>query len=352
MKHDGATDETAWPDGTDPRPRTSSASEPTPLAVATLAFVGKGATPATLVTQFANASATIGEETATALLDELCALGLARVVQAPNGRPHYFTTPLGERLLRASFVGRREHADLLAELEQMRSDLISTIAHELRTPLTAVRTSIGLLVDPAVEPTPDQRRSLAEAIDRNATRMQRVVEDILDLARFRVGRIQLQLRRFDAVELARSAIASLAPLSQQRRQPIELDVARDPVWVFGDYRRLEQALVNLLSNAEKYSPPGAPIRVRVRSSGGDVRWSVTDEGRGIKPVDKARLFERFFVVRLARSDALPGVGLGLPITLAIVQAHGGQIEVDSEPGRGSTFTIVVPATGPTGGAEE
>ncbi|HET7026123.1 MAG TPA: HAMP domain-containing sensor histidine kinase [Candidatus Limnocylindrales bacterium] len=329
-----------------------AASEPTPLAVATLGFVGRGVTSTELVAQFAGVGATIDETTATVLLDELCDLGLTRVVEVTDGRRHYFSTPLGERLLRASFVGREDRADLLAELEQMRSDLISTIAHELRTPLTAVRTSIGLLVDPTVEPTADQRRSLLEAVDRNASRMQRVVEDILELARFRVGRVQLQLRRFDAIELARTAISSIAPLAESREQRIELDAPSDPVWMFGDYRRLEQALVNLLSNAEKYSPNGAPIQVTVASTDDSVSWTVADEGRGIKPHDRARLFERFFVVQLGRSDVAPGVGLGLPITLAIVQAHDGRIDVESEPGRGSTFTIVVPAAGPKGGFEE
>ncbi len=326
--------------------------EPSPLAVATLAFVRNRVTPSDLAARFAAARAAVDESTAEALLDELCGLGLVRVVRTPGGGSDYFVTPLGERLLRVSFVGRREHGDLLAELEQMRTDLISTIAHELRTPLTAVRTSVGLLLDPAIEPSADERRTLLETIDRNATRMQRVVGDILDLARFRVGGVQLQLRRFDAAELARSAIASVAPLAELRGEKIKLDAPAKPLWVFGDYRRLEQALVNLLSNAEKYSPEGAPITVSVSRSGPDVSWTVGDKGTGISSADQARLFERFFVARRARSEATAGVGLGLPITLAIVQAHDGRVDVHSEPGHGSTFTIVVPAAGPHSGAQE
>jgi two-component system sensor histidine kinase MtrB len=187
---------------------------------------------------------------------------------------------------------------------------------------------------------------LLETIDRNASRMQRVVGDILDLARFRAGSVQLQLRRFDATELARSAIASVAPLAQARNQEIDLTAPANPLFVFGDFRRLEQALVNLLSNAEKYSPDGAPIRVTVASSEDEVSWSVVDRGHGIKPEDKARLFERFFVARRDRTEATAGIGLGLPITLLIVQAHGGRIDVESRPGRGSTFRLVVPAGGP------
>ena len=182
--------------------------------------------------------------------------------------------------------------------------------------------------------------------------MQRVVGDILDLARFRAGRVQLQLRRFNATELAQSAISSVAVLAASRGQTIALEEPSRPVSVFGDYRRLEQALVNLLSNAEKYSPAGAPIKVSVAEVGADVSWTVSDQGHGIRAADKARLFERFFVAGRDRSEATAGIGLGLPITLLIVQAHDGRIDVHSRPGHGSTFSIVVPAAGPMEAPQE
>ena len=324
---------------------------PSPLAAAALALVRDGVTPEELAERFAAVDAVVDQTAAQARLDELCRLGLTRAVGggrgSGSGEPgRYVLTSLGERLLGMSFASDREQADLLAEIERLRTDLMSTIAHELRTPLTAVRTSIGLLLDPAVQPRPDEHRALLESIDRNATRMQRVVADILDLARFRAGRIQLQLRRFDAIDLARSAMASVAPLVASRGQQVDLRTPGEAVSVFGDYRRLEQALVNLLSNAEKYSPDGAPIQVTVESIGPEVSWSVQDWGQGIKPDDQARLFERFFVARRDHSEATAGIGLGLPITLLIVQAHDGRIDVASEPGHGSTFRIVVPAAGP------
>ncbi|MEO8207613.1 MAG: ATP-binding protein [Chloroflexota bacterium] len=327
-------------------------AQPSPLAVAALALVHDHATPANLKNRFAAADATIGERAAEALLDELSGLGLARVVRGEGRAGEYFPTPLGERLLDASITGRPEHIDMLAEIEHMRTDLLSTIAHELRTPLTAIRTSIGLLLDPAIAPNADQEQALLETIDRNTTRMHRVVGDILDLARFRAGRVQLQLRRFDAIELAQSAISSVALLAASRGQTIELKAPSKPVLVFGDYRRLEQALVNLLSNAEKYSPEGVPIRVSVGEVGPTVSWTVTDKGQGIKAADKPRLFERFFVGRRDRSGAAEGIGLGLPISLLIVQAHDGRIDVHSRPGRGSTFSIVVPSAGPSEVPEE
>ncbi|MEO5918129.1 MAG: HAMP domain-containing sensor histidine kinase [Candidatus Limnocylindrales bacterium] len=320
--------------------------QPSPLAVAALALIHDHVTPSNLTIRFAAADAAIDERAAEALLDELSGLGLARVVRGAKRSGDYFPTPLGERLLGVSIAGRPKHVEMLAEIEHMRTDILSTIAHELRTPLTAVRTSIGLLLDPSIEPSADQHQTLLETIDRNTTRMQRLVGDILDLARFRAGRVQLQLRRFDATELAESAISSVALLAASRGQTIVLEVPSRPVSVFGDYRRLEQALVNLLSNAEKYSPQGAPIKVSVRGVGPDVAWTVSDKGHGIKVTDKARLFERFFVAQRDHSEASAGIGLGLPISLLIVEAHEGRIDVRSRLGRGSTFSIVVPSAGP------
>jgi signal transduction histidine kinase len=325
---------------------------PSPLAVAALALVGDGVTAAGLVERFAAIGAGVDQDAAGARLDELSRLGLTRLVPSGSGGGTYLLTALGERLLAASFVAGEDHANLLAEIEQMRTELLSTIAHELRTPLTAVRTSIGLLLDADVQPTPDQHRALLESIDRNATRMQRLVGDILDLSRFRAGSVQLQLRRFDATALARSAVASVEPLAESRGQGVALDAPADPVWVFGDYRRLEQALVNVLSNALKYSPDGAAIDVTVAGTDAEVSWTVTDRGVGIDPADQARLFERFFVAGGTRSEASPGIGLGLPISLMILQAHEGRIEVDSQPGSGSTFRIIVPAAGPQHGGHE
>jgi two-component system sensor histidine kinase MtrB len=318
-----------------------------PLAGAALALIGGGVTPADLEARFRASGALVEESAARTLLDELRDLGLVRAVPG-DGPTTYFLTPLGDRLLGQSFSVGGEPVELLAEIEEMRTELLSTIAHELRTPLTAVRTSVGLLLDPAVEPDAAQHRTLLETIDRNATRMQRVVGDILDLARFRSGRVQLQLRRFDATELAASAIASIRPLAEARGQRLDLIAREEPAPVFGDFRRLEQALVNLLSNAQRYSPDGAPITVTVTAGETNVSWSVTDAGRGIEPRDKARLFERFFVAGGDSREPSAGIGLGLPITLLIVEAHDGRIDVESEPGRGSTFTVVIPASGPGG----
>ena len=278
------------------------------------------------------------------LLDRLLELGLVRVARTSGDERFFVPTSLGRSALAEGITGAG--AVGLEDLERLRTDLLSTIAHELRTPLTALRTSVGLLADPASTPTDEQRRALIASIERNADRMQRLIGDVLDLARFRSGSIRLQLRRFDACEVAEAAIASVRPLADARGVAISLAGCDAGPSVYGDYRRLEQALVNLVSNAQKFSPEGFEVAVKVAARGGSVAWQVDDRGPGIAPDDQARLFERFFVGRGDRSQAREGIGLGLPTALAIAQAHGGTIEVDSEIGRGSTFTLVVPADGP------
>ena len=327
----------------------STEAGPSPLVGSALALVGDGATPTDLVDRFTAAGASIDKERATALLADLAGLGLVRVARHNGeGQVHVLTT-LG-RQVRDAGVGASAEVNLhLAELERLRTDLLSTIAHELRTPLTAVRTSVGVLRDPQTTPTEAEQATLLATIERNADRMQRVVGDILEIARFRTGAVVLQLRRFDAAELARGAIASVVPLAARRGQAIDLDAPAASIRVYGDHRRLEQALVNLISNAVKYGPSGGRISVRVGAVGTWVAWTVRDDGPGIPEDEQPHLFERFFVGRNDRDGTVRGVGLGLPTALAIAQAHGGRIDVVSSPGRGSMFSLVVPSDGPRDG---
>jgi signal transduction histidine kinase len=315
------------------------------FATATLALLGEGATPGELAARLRDAGLEPAPHVADALLRDLVDLGLARVARTESDGPRFVRSTLGEEVAAASLASGAIRGGLDA-LERLRSDLLATVAHELRTPLTAIRTSSGLLLDPASEPTDEQRRQLLLAIERNADRMQRLVADLLDLARFREGRIALQRRRFDAAELAREAAATIAPLFAEAGQALVVHPPRHPRAVFGDRRRLEQALLNLLSNAQKFSPPGTTVDLEIVATDGQVAWVVRDAGVGIDAADRAQLFERFFVGRTDRTGAGRGTGLGLPIARAIAQAHGGEIEVESQPGVGSTFRLVVPLLGP------
>lgn len=316
-----------------------------PLLPAALSLLSDSATAPELAARFADAGAALGPGLAETLLTDLAHLGLVRPSAHASGGPRFVATSLGVRSTAAALNG--SNAVALEELERLRTDLLSTISHELRTPLTSVRTSVGLLLDPSSNPTDEQRQALLLSIERNADRMQRLLGDILELSRLRAGSVGLQLRSFSARALAESAIAVIEPLAAKRGQRVEFDDRAQPGHaVFGDRRRLEQALLNLLANAQRFSPDGGSVRVRLGQRGDLTVWTVEDDGPGIPAPDLDRLFERFFVGRSDRSGPREGVGLGLPTALAIAQAHGGTIEVWSEVGRGSRFALAVPSEGP------
>lgn len=278
------------------------------------------------------------------LLARLDSLGLARVAGYEGTVARYVATSLGQRAA-ASLVTTDPGVRLgLEELERLRSDLLATVGHELRTPLTAIRTSAGLLLDPGLDPTPNQRRQLLGTIGRSADRMQQLLTELLDLARLRAGAIEMAHDAFDARTLARDVAVSVEPMAAAREQLVRVELPDAPLPVVGDRRRLEQALLNLVANAQKFSPSGRDVTIAARldEDPSRVRWTVIDEGPGIAAEDQVRLFERFFVGSSDRSGR-GGAGIGLPTALAIAQAHGGTIEVDSELGRGSTFHLVVAA---------
>jgi signal transduction histidine kinase len=274
------------------------------------------------------------------LLARLETLGLARVAGYEDGEARYVATSLGQRAADALLVTDPDLRVGLEELERLRTDLLATVGHELRTPLTAIRTSVGLLLDPGLEPTETQRQQLLGTIGRSADRMQRLLTELLDLARLRAGRIEMQRVRFDARELAREVAVAIEPMAAVRGQLVRLELAERPLPVEGDWRRLEQAVLNLAANAQKFSPSGSDISIAVSGDPRGVVWTVTDAGPGIASDEQVRLFERFFVGNADQSRA-GGAGIGLPTALAIAQAHGGTIEVESEVGRGSTFRLIV-----------
>jgi signal transduction histidine kinase len=315
-----------------------------PMTLVALVVLGKRGTVTELNRRLAAAGLEVDAAQAQRYASELEALGLIHL--ARGGRtPEYARTELGTRLLDDG-AGSKASAPL-QELERLRTDLLSIIAHELRTPITVMRTLTGLLLDAAAEPTPEQRRQMLQTMERNAERMQHLIGEILEMARYRSGTIRLQLRQFDAVELAASAIATIQPLAEQRGQSVELDAPANPLLIIGDRPRLDRALLNLAANAQRFAPDHGHITIRVsRLPRARVCWAVTDDGPGISAPDRRRLFERFFVGTRDARGARDGVGLGLPRALAIAQAHGGNIEVASRLGHGSTFKLIVPIAGP------
>ena len=312
------------------------------LSTPLLALLAEPATANGLATAVSGDGLELRPSRARELLARLERLGLARVAGYEAGEARYVATSLGQRAAAAIATADPDVRLGLEELERLRTDLLATVGHELRTPLTAIRTSAGLLLDPGLEPSESQRRQLLGTIGRSADRMQQLLTELLDLARLRAGAIEMADDRFDARELAREVAIAVEPMAAARQQLVRLELPDERLAVAGDRRRLEQALLNLVTNAQKFSPSGRDVTITVERDGDRVHWTVIDEGPGIGPDEQTRLFERFFVGASDRSGR-SGTGIGLPTALAIAQAHGGTIEVQSTLGRGSTFRLVVPA---------
>ena len=235
---------------------------------------------------------------------------------------------------------RAELARERADLERSRGDLLSTVSHELRTPLTLIRTSVGLLLDSELDDA--MRDRLLGNIKQSAERMQRLVNDILDLTRLEAGRAELQVRLVDLGVLVSDTASLMRPLLDQKRQVLDWTVPEPAPRIMGDYRRLEQVLINLLSNANKFAPAGTSIRIKVVEGADTVTIGVADDGPGISPASQERLFEQFYTDRTSSPSRNIGAGLGLPIAKGIVEAHGGRIRVESAVGLGSRFFVDLP----------
>jgi signal transduction histidine kinase len=319
------------------------------LALPVLSLMAEPRTAAEVAAAVSGDGVTVTAARAGEILGRLESLGMARVAGYEARAARYVRTSLGERAAATMMTADPDVRIGLEELERLRGDLVATVGHELRTPLTAIRTSIGLLLDPGLEPSDAQRQQLLGAIGRAADRMHRMLAELLDLARLRAGRVEMARDRFDARGLARDVAIAVEPMAAARNQLVRVELPDEPAAVVADRRRLEQALLNLVANAQKFSPNGADVTVGVSATGGRVRWTVVDQGPGISADDRARLFERFFVGRTPGAVTGGGAGIGLPTALAIAQAHGGTIEVDSEIGRGSTFHLEIPAAPETDG---
>jgi two-component system phosphate regulon sensor histidine kinase PhoR len=222
----------------------------------------------------------------------------------------------------------------------MRRDFVANVSHELRTPLTAIRGFAETLRGSEV--SVDQRRQYLDVILRHADRLTALIEDLLELSRIEGGTRGLALEAVDVGALARSLLQDLKPRLEAGRLTAAVQPGPVPA-ALADRRALEQVLLNLLDNAIKYSEPGGRIEIALTGSGDGVRIDVSDTGIGIPEVDRARIFERFYRVAKARSRDLGGTGLGLSIVKHLIQALDGEVFVVSQEGKGTTFTLRLPA---------
>jgi signal transduction histidine kinase len=229
------------------------------------------------------------------------------------------------------------------ELDRLKDEFVATVSHELRTPLTSLMGFLEMLREgEAGELTAEQDRFLG-IVHRNSERLQRLVGDLLFVARLDASGLQLQLE--DGVSLDDVVAEAVeAASADARMQEIELHLERNgPVAVHGDRQRLGQLVANLLSNAVKFTPAGGTVVARVFAENGSGVLEVEDTGIGLPEAEQERLFQRFFRASSATERHIPGVGLGLTIVQAIVEGHDGTVSVSSTEGAGSTFSLDLPA---------
>ena len=234
----------------------------------------------------------------------------------------------------------------LRRLEDMRRDFVANVSHEIRTPLTAIKGFVETLHQNTVA-TPEEAERFLGIISKHVDRLNTIIEDLLMLSRIENegerGDIKCEKTRLR--DIFQNAIQICRPRADEKRIQIELAVD-EGLSAMVDPVLLEQAVVNLLDNAIKYSDPNKTVLLQSRTSGNEIQLSVRDHGIGIEKKHLPRLFERFYRVDKARSRALGGTGLGLAIVKHIAQAHGGHVTVESRLGEGSLFTIHLPRAAP------
>lgn len=230
------------------------------------------------------------------------------------------------------------------EVARMKDEFVGMISHELRTPLSAIIGFLDLLQNDPAQPLTDDQREFVGIIERNAERLLTLVGDLLFTAQVESGRFPLERGEADVNELVRSAIVSAGPHAQREGIDLVAEVPSAPVRVLLDARRIGQAIDNLLSNAIKFTASGGRVTASVRMVDGAVELAVRDTGVGIPEDEQGMLFTRFFRASTATRNAVPGVGLGLTITRAIVIAHGGTMDVTSKEGVGTEFRMLLPMT--------
>ncbi|WP_309135683.1 ATP-binding protein [Cellulomonas sp.] len=236
--------------------------------------------------------------------------------------------------------------DVTAEREaaRLKDQFLGLVSHELRTPLTSVLGYLELLLD-GTEELSDEQREYLTIIERNARRQLRLVSDLLLSAQVDAGTFAISPQPTDVAAVARASLASAGPTAEQAQ--VTLVPALQEARVEGDAVRLGQVVDNLVSNALKFTPTGGSVRVEVAPlPGGGARLAVADTGIGIPADELAQLTSRFFRATNATRRAIPGVGLGLSITKAVVDAHGGTMEIRSTVGEGTTFVVTLPAVPP------
>lgn len=234
-------------------------------------------------------------------------------------------------------------ASSLLELDTAKSDFVSSVSHELRTPLTSINGYLELIADEDFGALNDRQRKMLGVVQRNGVRLLELVEDLLTLAKIESGELASEMEIVDVPHLLREVLAVTEPGVTERSLRLDVRVSDSLPRLRADKSQLERVFLNLLSNAVKFTPPGGSVTVAAEAHGKWVDIAITDTGIGIPADEQKQLFTRFFRASSAQHRAIQGTGLGLAIVKMIVDNHNGEIIVESEENRGTTFRVRLPA---------
>jgi PAS domain S-box-containing protein len=227
----------------------------------------------------------------------------------------------------------------LRKLDELKSEFVSTVSHELRTPLSIVKEGMSIVLDDVVGEINEKQRKILGTAKDNVDRLARIINEILDISKIEAGRLELRKTEFDACDLIRRMVSFFT--QKAKRVEFRADLTSTPVIVYADEDKIAQVLTNLMGNSLKFTESGF-IEVSCRERKRDVIFMVKDTGKGISKANLSKLFKKFEQFDRATGAGDKGTGLGLTISKAIVELHGGRVDVESQPGKGSVFIFTLP----------
>jgi signal transduction histidine kinase len=228
----------------------------------------------------------------------------------------------------------------LKEMERMKDEMLATVSHDLKNPITSIQGFVDLIT--MAGPVNDQQRTFVNKVKKATSAMGALINDLLDIAWIEAG---MEMNKVPCAipELVEWVVQEFQDQANDKKLSLQVEPLDGLPTAYGDPERLRQVLANLVSNAIKYTPNGGRITVRGDTRDGKVILEVEDTGIGIGPDDLPRIFDRFFRAEDEFTQAVEGTGVGLSIVKSIVERHGGEVTVESQPGRGSTFRVILPA---------
>lgn len=228
-------------------------------------------------------------------------------------------------------ISERKHVD------KIKTEFISTVSHELRTPLTSIRGSLGMLKSGVLGEVPEKANRMVELAHNNTERLINLVNDILDVEKIQAGKIELKLKSLNLTDLVKQSIAANEAYATSCQVTLDFTSEVDDFQIYADEQRLQQVMANLISNASKFSPENGRVAIEIKKVNQFIRVSVSDQGEGIPEEYRSKIFQKFSQVDSSDTRQKGGTGLGLNITKAIIEQHGGHIDYTSIEGKGSTF---------------